>query len=208
MSASLFHRAAHKNLSERGEALNLTGDTPITPVSGIVSPESCWYAVHTRARHEKKVTEHLRATCCDAFIPLYRRNQQWKNGICISIDFPLFPGYVFARITRGQRHLALGVPGVVCLAGPPAHPTPLAGEEIESLRIATSALNAHPHPFINVGDRVRIIAGALAGLEGLLLRRANQVRVVLSVESIMRCFTVEVNLLDIEPIRATSPRVI
>lgn len=180
--------------------MNLTADTLFTPASGIAPAESHWYAVHTRARHEKKVTEHLRATCCDAFIPLYRRNQQWKNGARMTIDFPLFPGYVFARVTHAQRHLALQVPGVVSLAGPPAHPTPIAAEEIESLRIATGTLNAQPHPFISIGDRVRIAAGALAGLEGILLRRANQVRVVLSVESIMRCFTVEIDLLDLEPV--------
>lgn len=180
-------------------------DTVCHPIPEVLVNDAPWYAIHTRARHEKKVVERLANVSCETFVPLYRRNQRWKNGVRIAIDFPLFPGYVFARLALSQRYRALQVAGVVALAGPPTNPSPIAGDVIDALRLATSTRNPQPHPFVNLGIRVRIVTGPLTGLEGILVRRANDLRVVLSVESIMRSFTVEVNELDIEPVFRPRP---
>jgi len=92
------------------------------------------------------------------------------------------------------------VAGVVGLAGPSAHPTTIPEPEINALRAATEQLKAEPHPFLNIGDRVRIVAGPLFGMEGILIRRKQALRVVLSIEIIMRSITVEVSAFDIEHI--------
>jgi transcription antitermination factor NusG len=89
---------------------------------------------------------------------------------------------------------------VLGLAATTTRPTPIPDVEIDLLRSVTATLKAEPHPYLNCGDRVRIIDGALAGLEGILTRRKNEYRVVLSVEAIMRSIAVEVSEFDIEPV--------
>jgi transcription antitermination factor NusG len=75
----------------------------------------------------------------------------------------------------------------------------ISDEEISALRTATDNLKAEPHPYLNNGDAVRIVAGPLAGMTGILTRRKHAYRVVLSIEAIMRSIVVEVSEFDIEP---------
>ncbi len=116
------------------------------------------------------------------------------------VDFPLFPCYLFARIAVDDRSRLLQTPGVLGFAATSAQPTTISNEEIALLRTATEKLKAEPHPYLNCGDRVRIVAGPLAGMEGILERRERECRVILSVEAILRSIAVEVGELDIEPV--------
>ena len=68
------------------------------------------------------------------------------------------------------------------------------------MRTATAKLEAEPHPYLSCGDRVRVVAGPLAGLEGILTRRKQACRVVLSIEANMSSIVVEVSEFDIEPV--------
>jgi transcription antitermination factor NusG len=102
------------------------------------------------------------------------------------------------RITDRLRMLQ--TPGVLGFAATSTRPTAIADEEMELLRCATEDLKAEPHPYLSCGDKVRIVAGALAGLEGILTRRKHEYRVVLSIEAIMRAVVVEVSEFDIQPI--------
>jgi transcription antitermination factor NusG len=90
-------------------------------------------------------------------------------------------------------------PGVLGFAASSAKPTIISDEEISALRTATESLKAEPHPYLNNGDPVRIVAGPLAGMTGILTRRKQEYRVVLSIEAIMRSIVVEVSEFDIEP---------
>jgi transcription antitermination factor NusG len=94
----------------------------------------------------------------------------------------------------------LQTPGVLGFAATSARPTAIPNDDIARLRVATSALAAEPHPYLSCGDRVRIVAGPLAGFEGLLVRRRHEYRVVLSIEAILRSVAVEVSEFEIEPI--------
>ena len=114
------------------------------------------------------------------------------------VELPLFPGYLFARPSPGERIILLQLPGIVGLVASSARPTAVPDNDIDALRKITSRLRAEPHPFLNVGDRVRIVAGPLAGLEGILTRRKQELRLVLSVQIIMRSIAVEVSEHDIE----------
>jgi transcription antitermination factor NusG len=151
-----------------------------------------WYAVTTRSRHEKSVGDLLRRKQIEAFLPLYETVRSWKNGDH-RVQLPLFPGYTFVHMALRDRLQVLKVPGVVRLVGFNGSPVPLGDEEVESLRQALIAgVKAEPHPYLTVGRRVRIIAGALRGREGILLRKKGDVRVVLSVDLIQR--SVQVNI--------------
>ncbi len=159
-----------------------------------------WYAVQTRPRHEKRVAERLQSQSMEAFLPLHRCRHRWKNGVLADVELPLFPGYLFARAPLHERIRLLQLPGIVGLAASAAHPTAIADQEIETLRQVTDIFRAEPHPFLTAGDKVRVVAGPLAGLEGTLTRRKQEFRLVLSVQIIMRSVAIEVSEFDIEPV--------
>jgi transcription antitermination factor NusG len=163
------------------------------------APSLHWYAIHTRSRHEKTIAARLDSQETEVFLPLHRSRRTWKNGVHAEVDLPLFPCYLFARISISDRLRLLQTPGVIGFAATSAQPTEIPNEDIALLRTATAKLEAQPHPYMSCGDRVRIVAGALAGLEGILTRRKQEFRVVLSIEAIMRSIAVEVSEFDIEP---------
>lgn len=173
-------------------------NAPAVPADLLEQP--CWYAVWTRARHEKVVTEQLRRKAFEVFLPTYETVRQWKNGRH-RVVLPLFAGYTFVRIPLRQRLEVLRVGGVVALVGANGRPIPLEEEEIASLqRALASGVPAAPHPFLTVGRRVRITAGPLVGWEGILLRRKATARVVLSIELIHRSLRVELDPQWLEPV--------
>jgi transcription antitermination factor NusG len=163
--------------------------------------EKHWYAVYTTSRHEKRVGAHFASRTIEHYVPLYRAQHKWKDGSRATLDLPLFPCYVFARIAREERVSVLEVPGVLWIVGrSESQPTPLPEFEIETLRTALDPLRVEPHPLLTAGQRVRIRAGALAGIEGIVVRRKNGLRVVITLELILRSVAVEVNADDLEPI--------
>jgi transcription termination/antitermination protein NusG len=177
----------------------LAGKTMVETKSNLqCNQPSHWYAVQTRPHHEKRVEERLRMNSLQTFLPIHRCRHLWKNGVHAELELPLFPCYLFARASIYDRVNLLRIPGVLGLASSSAHPSQIAAEDIEALRAAVESLQATPHPYLNVGDRVRIISGPLAGMQGILLRRKRELRVVLSIEIIMRSITVIVSEFEIE----------
>jgi transcription antitermination factor NusG len=158
-----------------------------------------WYAVYTRSRHEKMVAEQLVHRSVDHFLPLYDAVRKWKNGR-FNVLLPLFPGYLFVYIPLRERLRVLQVPGVVQLVSSSGVPLALPQAEIETIRDAlTKGLQAHPHPYLKVGSRVRIIRGPLEGLHGILLRKKGKLRLIVSVDLIMRSISIDVDASEVEP---------
>jgi transcription antitermination factor NusG len=164
-----------------------------------------WFAVYTTCRHEKRVAEHFAHRGIEYYLPLYRSQRKWKDGSRVILSLPLFPGYVFAHICRMERVPVLQVPGVLWVVGKSgSQPTPLPEFEIETLRAALDPLRVEPYPMLTAGQRVRIQAGPLAGIEGIVVRRQNSFRIVITLELIMQSIAVEVNAEDLEPIDSSS----
>jgi len=164
-----------------------------------------WYAVYTSPRHEKRVTEHFELRAIQCFLPLYRIVRRWKNGCRVSLALPLFSNYVFVHVSRPERIRVLQVPGVLSIVGTGREPIPIGASEIELLREGIDHLrNAEPHPYLMVGERARIRAGPLAGIEGIVVRRKNELRIVLTVEAIMKSFSIEVDADGVEPVGALA----
>lgn len=162
--------------------------------------EPHWYAAHTSANHEKRVAVQLGQRSVEHFLPLYDSVRRWKDRR-MKLQLPLFPGYVFVRLALPDRLKALQVPGVARLVGFNGQPAVLPDREIEALRTSLAAqLRAEPHPYLTVGRRVRIKRGAFEGVEGILIRRKNALRVVLSIDLIKRSASVEVDVGDLERI--------
>ena len=177
-----------------------------TPVVGSLDREQpsesaiAWYALQTRPRHEKRVAQELRARKIEEFLPVHRCRNRWKNGVTADVELPLFPCYLFVKVPLRERVRLLQLPGVIGFAVNSARPTALAERDIDSLRTLSSICSAEPHPFLKLGDRVRIMAGPLADMEGILVRRKNLLRVVLSLDFLLRSVAVEVSEFDIEPV--------
>jgi len=161
-----------------------------------------WYAVYVWTRHEKKVADHLTRKGVQTFLPLYYSKRQWKNRARVELELPLFPGYLFTRIAVSEQLRVLETPGALSLVGSAAGPIAVPEHELAALRQALSLRKAEPHPFLKQGERVRVIAGPMRGLEGILIRFRQDYRVVLSIDLIMRSVAVEIDTCDLEPISA------
>lgn len=157
-----------------------------------------WFAAYTTPRHEKRVHELLTERGIETFLPLYRSTRQWKNSCPAVLDLPLFPTYVFVRIARIARGTVLGMPGVLSIVGSPKKPWPLPDREIEALRLGIQTQKVEPHAYLKFGERMRIKTGVMSGVEGILVRKRNEFRVVLTLDTIMRSVAVEVDVDDIE----------
>jgi transcription antitermination factor NusG len=172
--------------------------TAYRPPAEVLTPH--WYVVHTSANHEKRVSEQLLQRGVEYFLPQYESVRRWKDRR-MRLQLPLFPGYVFVHLALRDRLQVLQVPGVARLVGFNGQPAALPDREIEALRTSSSAqLRAEPHPYLTVGRRVRIKRGALEGVEGILVRKKNACRLVLSIALLMRSAAVEVEADDVESV--------
>jgi transcription antitermination factor NusG len=179
--------------------LNATSPT-LCPGLPLSYWEPFWYAAYTSANHEKRVGEQLSAREVEHFLPVYTSVRRWKDRR-VKLELPLFPGYVFVRLALRDRLQVLQVPGVAKLVGFNGTPTPLPQEEIETLKKSlVRGVRAEPHPYLKVGRRVRVKSGPLAGMEGILGRKKNSARFVISVELIQRAMAVEIDETNLEPI--------
>lgn len=161
--------------------------------------EPRWYAAYTCAQHEKRVAAELGMREVEHFLPLYSSVRRWKDRR-VTLELPLFPGYVFVRLALRERLRVVQIPSVVRLVGFNGLPTALPDEEMEILRTGIcQSLRAEPHPFLTVGRRVRIIRGPFAGLEGVVKRKKSGMRVVVSLELIQRSVAVDVDATDLRP---------
>lgn len=165
--------------------------------------EPKWFAVYTTSRHEKRVAQHLTQRQIEFYLPLYKSQRKWSDGSRVTLDLPLFPGYLFVRIKRNERGLVLGVPGTLAVVGGTGRePAPLPDAAIDALRIGLHLRNVEPHPLLTVGQRARIRSGALAGMAGIVVRKKNSCRVILTLEHIQRSIAVEVDGDDLEPLES------
>src|SRR5262249_6906055 len=124
--------------------------------------------------------------------------RRWKDR-SVRLQLPLFPGYVFVRIALRDRLRVLQVPGVARFVGFNGSPCVVQESEIATLRsVALPGLHAEPYPYLTAGRRVRIKAGPLAGIEGILVRRKNGTRFVISVQLIMRSVAIELDALELQ----------
>lgn len=166
------------------------------------TPES-WYALYTRHQHEKAATVQLESKGFDVFLPLYRAVHRWKDRNQ-TVQLPVFPCYVFLRANLTKRVEILRTPGVLSIVGSGGQACAIPEGEIDAIRrVANSRAHFEPHTFLKSGDRVRVLSGPLAGIEGILQRVKNRYRIVLSVDLLQKAVGVEVDITTVE--RLNSP---
>ena len=193
---SCIQRAMTQPITIDSEPGSLAEDT--------LHSEMLWYAGYTASRHEKRVAEHFAQRGVEHFLPLYETIHRWNNGRH-RVQLPLFPGYIFVRIALRDRLRVIEVPGFVRLVGFNSLPCPLPEADINKMKEALNkGVLAEPYPYLTVGTRVEIRNGPMQGMTGILLRRQNKCRVVISVDLIMRSMAVEVEASDVVPMRSST----
>lgn len=171
-----------------------------------------WYALYTRHQHEKRVADVLAGKGFEVFLPLYQAAHRWKDRNKI-LSLPLFPSYVFIRGSLEDSLSIVTTPGFCAFVTAGGRAAPIPDVEIDVVRrTIESSVSMEPHPFLKCGDRVRIKSGPLEGLEGILVRKKNLLRLVVSIELLMKSAAVEVDAWRIERIEgcktpAALPRV-
>ena len=158
-----------------------------------------WYAIWTRSRHEQVVREQIERKGVEVFLPTITRWSRWKDRKK-KLDWPLFPGYCFARFEARERLPILKCNGVVTIVSFDGEPVPVPDVEIDSIRrLVTSELQYDPCPLIREGTMVEVMHGPLKGVVGRLVRKGSHARLVLSVDLIGQAVSVEVDAADVRP---------
>jgi transcription termination/antitermination protein NusG len=156
-----------------------------------------WFAVWTRSRHEQMVREQIEGHGLEVFLPTITRWSRWKDRRK-KIDWPLFPGYCFARFDPAQRLAVLKCSGVVSIVSVDGDLAPIPDLEIDGIRrLVTSDLQYDPCPLIQEGSLVEVVHGPLKGVVGRLVRKGAHARLVLAVDLIGQAVSVEVDAADV-----------
>ena len=168
--------------------------------------EFAWHALYTRHQHEKAIAFALSNKGFEVFLPLYSATHRWKDRNK-QLLLPLFPCYVFLRGGLERRLDIITTPGIHMLITSGGHPAVVPDEEIYAVRqLVEKAKRLEPHPFLRSGDRVRVKSGPLMGVEGILVRKKNLFRLVVSVEILGKSAATEVDASVVERVAARSSR--
>jgi len=164
----------------------------------IMEGRAGWHAIYTRHQHEKVVARLLRDKEFEVFLPLYNVARRWKDRTK-QLSLPLFPCYVFIWGGLDRRLDIVTTPGFYRFVALGNQPAVIPQAEIEAIRQAlVQGSRVEPHPFLKSGDVVRIKSGPLEGIEGVLVRKKNSYRLVLSVELLQKSVAVEVDASMVE----------
>ena len=158
-----------------------------------------WFAIWTRSRHEQVVRQQLENRRIEAFLPTITRWSRWKDRKK-KIDWPLFPGYCFARFDPSDTLPVLKCTGVVNIVSVEGKPASIPEYELDSIRLLVgSELRYDPCPLIHEGMMVEVVHGPLRGVIGRLVRKdAHRSQLVLSVDLIGQAVSVVVDASDVK----------
>lgn len=152
-----------------------------------------WYGIRTRANQERNVAASFAGKGYECFLPMYRCRKRRVDRVVV-VEAPLFPGYVFCRFDYTRRLPIMTTIGVVSIVGFGCEPAPVADHEIEAIeKVLKSGLTAEPHPFLHIGQRICINHGALKGVEGILIEKKSEWRLVVSIHMLQRSVSVEID---------------
>ncbi len=161
-----------------------------------------WYAVHTRAKHEKRIAAELQERGIETFLPVASQVHRWSDRRAV-VEVPLFPCYVFVHmdLISTPRLTVLRTAGVFRFVGFSSGPSPIPDVQIEAVQaVLANRLPISSCGFVRVGQRVRIRGGALEGVEGLLVGHNGGRKLIISIDLIQQSMAVAVEGYDIEPV--------
>jgi len=173
-------------------------------IDSTIVEDSAWWALYTRHQHERVVADMLLAKGFEVFLPVYESTRRWKDRTK-TLSLPLFPCYLFLRGGSQRKLQIVTTPGVHMILYRGDRVATIPEPEIEAIqRAVDGSCRVEPHPFLKCGMRVRVVRGALEGVEGILVRKKNLCRLILSVDMLAQSVAVEVHASDVEPCTAPA----
>jgi transcription antitermination factor NusG len=158
-----------------------------------ISGQFPWYGIRTLSNYERVAANLLNGKGYDPYLPLYRLRRRRADSV-VESEHPLFPGYVFCRFDAKKRLPILMTTGVISVVGYGREPAAIPDEEIEAVKaVLDSGLPAEPCEYLREGQRVRVTDGSLYGVEGILVKKKAQSRMVVSVTTLQRSISVEID---------------
>ena len=160
----------------------------------------CWLAAYTRSNHERQVARQLGQKNLEYLLPTYHRMVRWTDRIK-RVEIPLFPSYIFVHICESERVSLLETVGILHLVSSAGALAVLEDEDIA--RIQSCCLGSgdvEPHPYLRIGNRVRVKHGPFIGWVGTLLEKQNSRRLIVSIDQIMKSISINLHAADVEPL--------
>lgn len=167
-----------------------------------VKAQEPWYAVRTRSRQERVVCDQIDADGFESYLPMVQHSRQWTDRKKL-IDFPLFPGYLFVRAPdfSAQKSQILRKVGVIGFVGSGRVAAQIPDVELNGVRLLLNNRIPHAsHPYLQVGQRIRVTDGALRGIEGILVGLGNKDGLVISIDSIQKSLIIQLQGYGVEVI--------
>jgi transcription antitermination factor NusG len=162
-----------------------------------------WCVLQVLTNHEKRVAQHLTVRSLEHYLPLYTERSRWTDRT-VTLQRPLFPGYLFVRYATGSRIALVSTPGVLKLLGNETIDT-ISAAEIDRIRTALAeGYILRPHSNVSVGMRVRVTRGVFEGTEGIVTELRRKCTVVITLDAVEQCYSLEANLDDIEVLRTSA----
>jgi transcription antitermination factor NusG len=166
------------------------------------STPSQWFALIVKRSFDKAVAKTLETKGFQTFLPLYTKQHTYASR-SEQFELPLFPGHVSCRFSAVNRLPILSTPGVMQILSSGNQLNPVDEAEIVSLRTAIKArLRIEPVPFLQVGEKARILQGALAGIEGIVVKSKQYLRLIVSM--IQRSVLLEIDRVQGEILSAPA----
>jgi transcription termination/antitermination protein NusG len=173
--------------------LAVISSSPKNGPDSVLEEKFPWYGIRTRSNHEKVAASVLGGKGYEAYLPLYRLRRR-RADVIVETELPFFPGYVFCRFDATKRLPILTTSGVISVLSFGKEPSPIPDEEIEAVKaVLRSGLPAEPCGYLREGQRVRVMNGSLDGIEGILVKRKNQFRMIVSLTMLQRSISVEID---------------
>jgi transcription antitermination factor NusG len=190
-------------LSENGEAARKR-DPGGDIIASARDSKREWYAVYTMSRHEKRVAAHCERIAIEHFLPLYTWRRSWKNRTTVDLQMPLFPNYLFVQLSPDDHGPLMRLPGVLSTVGNASGPVAIQDSEMEMLRRIMDCKAIEPHAYITAGDKVGVKEGPLEGIVGVVLRKANGLRFIVTLDLIGKSVALDIESSALEVIASAN----
>jgi transcription antitermination factor NusG len=177
-------------------------NSSLPPSLSLSENELHWYALHTRARHEKSIEQRLREQGMETFVPITTEVHRWSDRKK-KVEVPLFSCYVFVRcaLSAEDRMRVYQVESVHGFVGSRGASLQIPDEQIESIqKVLSQTAPWRSYPFLKVGQRVRVRGGAMDGVEGAFVSENGDHSLIISIDAIQRSMAVRIDGYDVEPV--------
>lgn len=155
-----------------------------------------WLAVYVKMHHEKKLRDRLTALGIESFLPVQEEIRKWSDRKK-KIERVLIPMMIFVYVNQEEQRIVITQPSVIrylVLRGE-STPAEIPASQMDSFRFmvdnSETSVNFNELDF-QPGEKVVVLKGSLAGLEGELVTINGKSNIAIRIEQ-LGCAIVEIN---------------